>query len=166
MVLSKRFLFVTLVCGLGLVLSCQPPDCDRPDCGTCGNACCTLELVFTAPSEKVFDAYVDGLKRGGDDGRYTFIGSDDLRKYKVKADFILQGWHRTKEQHYNDTLNFAFSTMDSFCLVKAFSISQIAGAFCDAGQNYKNLIGLTKNLGMDFTQHTVSGCPSPNPLFN
>lgn len=30
--------------------------------------------------------------------------------------------------------------------MRAFSISQIAGAYCDAGQNYKNLVGLMKGL--------------------
>ena len=28
----------------------------------------------------------------------------------------------------------------------AFSISRIYGAFCDAGQNYKNLVGFVKGL--------------------
>lgn len=30
------------------VLACQPPDCDRNDCGSCGNACCLVE--FDIPS--------------------------------------------------------------------------------------------------------------------
>ena len=29
----------------------------------------------------------------------------------------------------------------------AFSISQIDGAFCDDGQNYKNVVTLVKGLG-------------------
>jgi len=31
-------------------------------------------------------------------------------------------------------------------LLQAFSISQIATAYCDAGQNYKNLVGYVKGL--------------------
>lgn len=165
MMLMKPFLPV-LFFAVGLTLACQPPDCDRPDCGTCGNACCSLDLTFAASSEKVYTAYVDGLKRGGDDGRYTFIGGDDLRQYKVKADFILQGWHRTMVRHYNDTLDFTFSTIGDSCLVRAFSISQIAGAYCDAGQNYKNLIGLAKFLAMPYQEKLITGCPPPNVTFN
>lgn len=26
--------------------SCEPPDCNRLDCGTCGNACCSLEFLL------------------------------------------------------------------------------------------------------------------------
>ena len=31
--------------------------------------------------------------------------------------------------------------------LQAFSVSRIYGAFCDAGQNYKNLVGFVKGLG-------------------
>ena len=31
---------------VGMALSCVPPDCDRPDFGTCGNACCSLLVHF------------------------------------------------------------------------------------------------------------------------
>ena len=31
-------------------------------------------------------------------------------------------------------------------LLQAFSISQIATAYCDEGQNYKNLVGYVKGL--------------------
>lgn len=52
---------------------------------------------------------------------------------------------------YNDTLNFAvYNESGNFfqSRVNAFSISQIATAYCDAGQNYKNLVGLIKSLGI------------------
>ncbi len=46
--LSKAsFILVVLGCYLGLVYCCVPPDCDRLDCGTCGNACCTYEYYFS-----------------------------------------------------------------------------------------------------------------------
>ena len=35
-------------------------------------------------------------------------------------------------------------------LLQAFSMSRIYGAFCDAGQNYKNLVGFIKGLGKHF----------------
>ena len=45
---------------------------------------------------------------GGDDGRYTFVNSSDLRPYKEKsgAQFLMQAMHTTLTHHYSDTLNF------------------------------------------------------------
>ncbi|XP_071827736.1 uncharacterized protein [Apostichopus japonicus] len=145
------------------VHACQPPDCERVDCGSCGNACCLTEFQFaSSSSETIYNTFVTSLKAGGADGRYTFIGGSDLRKYNVSADFILQGWHTTLEHHYNDTLDFTFSVASSKeTVVRAFSISQIAGAYCDAGQNYKNLVGLIKGLKEDFKEEAVLGCPVP-----
>lgn len=37
-------------------------------------------------------------------------------------------------------------TADNFIL-QAFSISKVYGAYCDYGQNYKNLIGYVQGLG-------------------
>ena len=42
-----------------------------------------------------------------------------------------------------DDLYYYFSSS----LSQAFSISQIEGAYCDKGQNYKNLVGFVKGLG-------------------
>ena len=48
------------------------------------------------------------FRQGGDDGRYTFINSSDLRPYKIPsgAQFLMQAMHATLVHHYNDTLNF------------------------------------------------------------
>ena len=48
------------------------------------------------------------LTTGGDDGRYTYVNSSDLRPYKIPsgAQFLLQAFHTTLTHHYNDTLNF------------------------------------------------------------
>ena len=41
------FLITLLAFNLSeLTRACDPPDCNRPDCGTCANACCTLEFYF------------------------------------------------------------------------------------------------------------------------
>ena len=40
-------------------------------------------------------------------------------------------------------------------ILQAFSISEIYGAFCDAGQNYKNLVGFVKGLGKWLVQCAV-----------
>ena len=34
-----RVALVGFLAWCGLVLACQPPDCDHPDCGTCGEDC-------------------------------------------------------------------------------------------------------------------------------
>ena len=36
--------------------------------------------------------------------------------------------------------------------MQAFSISQIATAYCDAGQNYKNLVGYVKGLSEAYSE--------------
>ena len=45
---------------------------------------------------------------GGNDGRYTYVNSSDLRPYHIKsgAQFLMQAVHTTMTHHYNDTLNF------------------------------------------------------------
>ena len=41
---------------------------------------------------------------------------------------------------------------------QSFSISRIVGAFCDEGQNYKNLVGFVKGLEKDYSDKIVFGC--------
>ncbi|XP_064600882.1 uncharacterized protein LOC135467051 [Liolophura sinensis] len=139
---------------------CEPPDCDRKDCGSCGNACCAIEIHWPAQTEDIYKTMMGGLTNGGPDSRYTFKGGYDLRKDKAKADFILQGWHTTLKNHYNDTLDFTLvPTNDTYSIVNAFSISQIATAYCDAGQNYKNIIALMNSFGVEYQWVVVHGCP-------
>ena len=50
-------------------LACVPPDCDRPDVGTCGNACCKLTLSFAnTSSASLMKALNTSLAKGGPDG--------------------------------------------------------------------------------------------------
>lgn len=44
--MNKFFIYLVVLISLKLSNSCEPPDCDRLDCGTCGNACCTLEFLL------------------------------------------------------------------------------------------------------------------------
>lgn len=144
-----------------LVHSCQPPDCDHPDCGTCGNACCSINFHFDLPPDKVNAAMVENLKKGGADGRYRYVGEYDLRPYNEPdhSQFIMQGIHSTLVHHYNDTLNFLVMSSDNITsTVHAFSISEIATANCDMGQNYKNLVGYVKGLGVQYTMKVDFGC--------
>ncbi|XP_065890748.1 uncharacterized protein [Dysidea avara] len=145
---------VLLLCSLILLVhSCQPPDCDHPDCGTCANACCAIDFHFDIPPLTVNNAMIEYLKKGGADGRYRFTGVYDLRPYGEKdhSQFIMQGIHSTLVHHYNDTLNFlVISPNNKTTTVRAFSTSQIATAYCDEGQNYKNLVGYVKGLSQTY----------------
>ena len=105
--------------------------------------------------------FVGSLQKGGADGRYTFVNGTDYTQAHIKGgvQYQLQGIHRTLVHHYNDTLDFlVISNSSNVTIVRAFSISRIEGAFCDAGQNYKNLVGFVKGLKQDFDQKTIMGC--------
>lgn len=111
---------------------------------------------------------VGNLKSGGDDGRYTFIGSENMTQYNLSAKYIIQANHMTLVHHYNDTQNYVlYGDTDSAMstTVRAFSISKIYGAYCDYGQNYKNLIGYVKGLDIQgFEVTPVMGCPPPHKV--
>ncbi|XP_064382650.1 uncharacterized protein LOC135331434 [Halichondria panicea] len=138
--------------------ACQPPDCDHPDCGSCANACCSIDFMFEKGPDDVFNTLMDSLKKGGADGRYKFVNSTDYRKDNISVQYQLQGIHSTLVHHYNDTLDFLVEKADTKAVLKAFSISRIEGAYCDAGQNYKNLVGLVKGLDLMFEQKKMYGC--------
>jgi hypothetical protein len=87
---------------------------------------------------------VDYLKSGGDDGRYTFIGSENMTQYNLSAKYIIQANHMTIDYHYhyNDTQNYLlYGDNATSTTVRAFSISGRYGAYCDYSQNYKILVG-------------------------
>eukprot|EP00940_MAST-03C_sp_MAST-3C-sp2_P001154 g1154.t1 len=132
-------------------------DCDHPDLGSCGNACCAIDCNVQASPEDVRDAIESFLESGGLDGSFTRSDkadsaghdpSDDLRQYNISAKFIFQGTHATTGG-YVDTLNFALydgEQGDYTTRVRAFSISNIHGALGDNGQNYKTLAYLSKAM--------------------
>lgn len=108
-----------------------------------------MNILDLSP-ENLNTALVEKMKNSGPDGRYFFVDYTDLRPYNKSAHFISQGIHTTFKRQYNDTVNFVIKPVDSRNIqskLTAFSISQIAGAYCDDGQNYKNLIALVKSLG-------------------
>lgn len=41
------FGFILFVVCIQALNACEPPDCDRLDCGTCGNACCRLDFYLS-----------------------------------------------------------------------------------------------------------------------
>jgi hypothetical protein len=88
--MARGFGVVVLLAALLAVEACQPPDCDHVDCGTCGNACCILNVTFPLSATDLYSKMVGNLKSGGDDGRYTFIGSENMTQYNLSAKYIIQ----------------------------------------------------------------------------
>lgn len=166
----NTFLVLLIAILSAVANGCEPPDCDRPDYGTCGNACCRMTYHFaTVPVDKLF-ADMQGLFDGknGPDGRYTpqpmahgGLGWADLTPYNLSVSYIGQVWHTTKTEHYNDTVDMTIAENEKGkgSTLNIFSISQIGGAYGDAGQNYKNIVQLVKALDHHYTEVNVAGCP-------
>jgi len=158
---------------VGIALSCVPPDCDRPDFGTCGNACCSLLVHFpNTSSVALMQALNSTLAQGGPDGRFHLMSTFETAPYPGFADlrpfhpeqvsFLGQAWHATQKLTFNDTLNLLILKESPHATLRAFSTSQIGGAYGDGGQNYKNIAVLLKSLpGMPFKEGTSSGCQRP-----
>merc|ERR1712113_433122 len=104
----------------------------------------------------------DTLANGGPDGYYSLpltaegtVGFGDLRQFKIPSgeQFIGQAHHMASgPKHYNDTINFNIRPRScvgggTACgsVVKAFSLSLIAGALGDNSQNYKNILMAMKS---------------------
>ena len=96
---------------LSALLTCVPPDCDRPDFGTCGNACCSLLVHFpNTSSVALMQALNSTLAQGGPDGRFHLMstfetapypGFADLRPYHPEqVSFLGQAWHATCADTY------------------------------------------------------------------
>ena len=151
--------------------ACPPPDCDRPDYGSCGVACCKLLVHFpNLSSVALMQKLNTSLAMGGPDAHFTLMptaespyGFGDLRPYHPDAaSFIGQAWHLTEKATYNDTLNFLILKDSPNATMRTFSISQIGGAYGDDGQNYKNIAVLLKSLNESYTELEHQGCdPAP-----
>jgi len=161
---------------LGIVtfsLACVAPNCDRPDKGTCVNACCKLEFKINGDAAgspiMLAKQIAASLENGGPDGRYLPVENNTIQPWSSANDVVIQAIHTTVKHTYNDTLHFAISPPagqgHAAVLLHAFSHSQdfIAGnfAYSDRGQNYKNIVTLVQSLNLPYTQSTVFGCPEP-----
>ncbi len=163
-----------------LVNACTLPGCDHPDCGSCGGACCNLSVVIPESTESVMTKLKTVLEKKGPDGLYTPMPTaegtltfGDLRQYNAAVDFIGQAWHTTINGMYNDTINFSLanevlSPEKNGTRINAFSISQLAGSFCDAGQNHWNIVQLIQATGWEglsadelVFEHVGESCPEP-----
>jgi len=145
--------------------ACVPPDCDRPDLGTCVNACCKLRFVFADTNAKpLVTMLAQSIAAGGPDGRYYSVENNTVQPWSSATDFVVQAIHGSAKHLYNDTLHFAVQDEGEGSALFAFSHSQdfIAGnfAFGDHGQNYKNLVTLVKALKLKYVEKTLMGCPA------
>eukprot|EP00928_Gymnodinium_smaydae_P048770 TRINITY_DN32646_c0_g1_i1.p1 TRINITY_DN32646_c0_g1~~TRINITY_DN32646_c0_g1_i1.p1 ORF type:complete len:205 (+),score=46.99 TRINITY_DN32646_c0_g1_i1:60-674(+) len=158
-------------------------DCQNKDMGSCGNACCKLEFVVPDDPMAAMKLLNDTMANGGPDGGFALqmtaegtLGFGDLRPFKIPSgeEFIGQAHHTTSgPKHYVDTINFNIRPRQcdkgkecsaSGSIVKAFSISLIAGALGDNGQNYKNIMMVMKaawKSKLDFA-NVDGSCPAPS----
>jgi hypothetical protein len=119
------------------------------DAASCGNACCSAQFTVEKQSQEVSDSVKAYLKSGGADGLFGLVDGADAIAYQGWYS-ILQGTHTTFINKYNDTLNFAIRPLpQGGSLVRVFSISNLAGALADAGQNHRTvtLLGSALDLG-------------------
>ena len=55
----------------------QPIDCDKWDQGSCGNACCVLDVHVDGAVDDAYDALAAYLEGGGGDGLYAKAPTSD-----------------------------------------------------------------------------------------
>lgn len=131
------------------------PECMN-DMGSCGNACCAVEFTIDRDPADVFAMMTKYLQSGGSDGLFTYSpgGASGLGISGGAGhgtwDSIFQGTHTTFKMRYVDTLDFAVRTEagGKGSVVRAFSISGIAGALGDEGQNRRTVSLLGSDLGL------------------
>jgi hypothetical protein len=60
-------------------------DCDKPDMGAGGNACCVLELNMTGSPTKTYNGLKDWLGQGGSDTSYAYTTGPDAAGNNVSV---------------------------------------------------------------------------------
>ena len=148
----------------GMKAGSQPVDCDKWDQGSCGNACCVLDVHVDGAVDDAYEALAAYLESGGGDGLYAkaptsdtvgHVSEDDQGDYPFEFSpalpwrYTTSGFHATTGG-YVDQLKFSVGvTSGGNAKVRMSSISGINGALGDYGQNYKNLAFLAAGLGWD-----------------
>ena len=181
------YLLLLLIATTSIISSCEGctlDGCDHPDCGSCGNSCCSLLITVKESTESVMNQLNKSITEGGPDNLYipmmTAGGTltfSDLRQYGLGADFNGQAVHTTLNGKYNDTVNLSLSPTTildknnnniNATVIAAFSISEIGGAYCDSGQNYWNILQLVQGIQWESgtlnvdqqVEHVGNSCPT------
>lgn len=141
-------------------------DCTKADMGSCGNACCEVEVTTTNPPAKEYEKLKTYLSSGGGDGLFAYVtgpdpeaGSnnppDNITSFSIATGtgsmwmYILKGKHTTFRKRFEDNLHIAIrTTPGGGAVVRMFSMSLVHGALGDGGQNYKTLAFLAQGAGL------------------
>ena len=152
-----RPILALLALALPAVLGCTPPDCARPDHGSCGGSCCALSWSLDSTPEDVFKQLYNMTHDGGPDGRFRFVAEDIVEDLP----YLLKATHATASAKYIDEIRIGVNQgpSGSGSLVTAFSLSTTVNAYGDAGQNYKNLALVASTLQGVVQETTLYGCP-------
>jgi len=157
---------------LWVVSACPDAElCAFNDCGSCGNACCKLLIKVTESPSEAMKMLNASMHKGGPDNAYapsmTYEGTSgfaDLTPYGKPVDFIGQAIHTTTgENAFDDSVSFTIAPSGSGSEIEAFSYSLIAGAYCDDGQNYFNIVYLVDSIewSAGYTIKQTGSCPAP-----
>ena len=112
------------------------------------------------------------VRTGGADGRYAFRinqdGEDAFLNFTGNGMVnFAGGFTHNTTGGYVDRLDVTIThetvgSVNRSAIARAFSISGIAAAYGDWGQNYKNLFNLVSCTGLDFEVHHLDGsCTIP-----
>ena len=80
----------------------------------------------------------------------------DLRPYNKSVDFIGRVTHNTTGG-YVDDISFTITPAGDAVTAVAFASSGIGGAYCDSGQNYKELVMLFEAIQAGWTMEHLDG---------
>ena len=105
----------------GMKAGSQPVDCDKWDQGSCGNACCVLDVHVDGDVDATYEALAAYLESGGGDGLYAkaptsdtvgHVSEDDQGDYPFQFSpalpwrYTTSGFHATTGG-YVDQLKFS-----------------------------------------------------------
>lgn len=151
------FIFVSLAVALAAAVQ-------HDDFGTCGMPCCRQSWRIAGATPDTLFAAVQNIVRsgGGPDGHYALDGADTSEglPYTFKLTHTTQGYTYTDSLRFNVNNASSSAAMPS-ALVTAFSISTVAQAYEDNGQNFVNLDTLFGALAKVFpgsVAENVFGC--------
>mmetsp|Transcript_62863 Transcript_62863/g.142073 ORF Transcript_62863/g.142073 Transcript_62863/m.142073 type:complete len:255 (+) Transcript_62863:71-835(+) len=152
-----------------------PADCERPDMGSCGNACCAAELSVASSPAESYAKVKDYLTSGGGDGLFAYVSGpdaggnnppDNITSFNIATGaggkwlFMVKGTHTTFKARYVDELNVAIRTAPGGgSVLRLFTASGVHGALGDGGQTFKTLAYLSKGvLGDAAVPMPIWGC--------